>query len=111
VPLLVGFPFASMIFTVAVEVDAPSAAIGLGENEQARPVAGPGLNAMVAPTPFTDGAVTSLNVSAHPFVAAVLANVNVARPALVVAVDVVTIVPDAGVRAAGHPVPVVLLVV
>jgi hypothetical protein len=49
--------------------------------------------------------VVSLNVSAHPVVAAVLEKVNVARPAVVVAVDVVAVDPDAGVSAAGHPVP------
>ena len=107
---MVGLPLASVTLTVAVEVEAPSAAMGLGEKLHDRPAAGPGLNTIEAVVPVTDGEVMSLNEIVHPVVAALLANVKVARPAFVVAVEVVAVAPDAGVSAAGQPVPAVPLV-
>jgi hypothetical protein len=94
-----------VIVTVAVDDDAPSAAMGVGEKLHERPAAGPALKAIVAVVAVTDGAVVSLKASVQPAVAAVLEKVNVARPAVVVAVDVVAVDPDAGVIAAGHPAP------
>jgi hypothetical protein len=108
VPLLVGLPFASTTWTVATEVDAPSATMGLGAKEHVRPAAKPAVNTSVAVV-VADGMFVSVKVTVQPLVAAVLEKVKVAWPAVVVAVDDVTVVPDAGVRAAGQPLPEVLL--
>jgi hypothetical protein len=110
VPLLVGLPFASVTTTRPDDVEAPSAAMGVGEKLQARPAAGPGLNTIVALAGLTDEAVLSVKVSVQPDVAAVLEKVNEARPAVVVPVPVVAVDPDAGVRADGQPLPAVPLV-
>src|SRR5438105_10697751 len=111
VPLFVGLPFASVTVTRPDEVEAPSAAIGFGEKLQARPAAAPGLKTIVAVTGLTAGAVVSVKVSVQPDVAAVLENVNDARPAVVEVVPVVAVDPEAGVSAEGQPVPAVPLVV
>ena len=98
-------PFASVTVTRPDEVEAPSAAIGFGEKLQARPAATPGLKTIVAVTGLTAGAVVSVKVSVQPDVAAVLENVNDARPAVVEVVPVVAVDPEAGLSAEGQPVP------
>jgi len=99
-----------MTWTSPAEVDAPSATMGVGEKLHASPVAGPGLNTIVAVVVVTSGDELSLNVTMHPAVAPVLEKVKVARPADVVVTDVVAVAPEAGVSAAGHPLPAVPLV-
>jgi hypothetical protein len=81
-PLFVAFLFASTMLAVAVEVEEPSLMMIFGMKEQAIPAAPPGVNTMVAVV--EDTPVPSVKVTVQPAVANVEANVNVARPALLV---------------------------
>lgn len=75
-PVFVAFPKLSTRRTVAMEVEAPSAAIGVGENEHEIPLLGPGVNTSVVFIEAIDGFDGTENVIVQPLVDAIEPKVN-----------------------------------